>query len=647
MRCAPPPMKLLELFEKDLFKIVEKIKFRKINCEFQDKLNSDIKGIKSSRKTLTPADKTSHFYKITKEKYEQLLHNSITKTYKKANSNVTKTINEQGKKIANKKNILDRIQVNGKEECFITLKDHKPNFENNVTARLINPAKNEIGRISKVILQNINKELRSKLQLQQWNNTAAVINWFKKIEHKNKYKFMIFDIKDFYSSISKKLLDDSINFARQHVQIKREDFSIIQHARKSLLYNNEIPWQKKNTKLFDVAMGAYDGAEVCEIVGLFLLNNLANKYDKNSVGLYRDDGLALFKNINDHRADKIRKEFHQLFKENGLSLEIKCNLKTVNYLDITLDLNTGTYKPYRKPNDQTLYIHAQSNHPANILKQLPISVETRLSNLSSNSEIFHEASKHYQNILSQSGYDYKLQYKPPNNENENKSKSSKNRKRNIIWFNPPFSKNVSNNIGKYFLLLIQKHFPSNHKYHKIFNKNNVKISYSCMANIKSVINMHNKEVITGKKTQAVKCNCINKPDCPLSNQCQITNIIYKAKITSNLRNYQEKIYYGTSEGTFKQRYGNHKKSFNHEKHRTDTELSKEYWRLKELKAQPQVQFSILKRCPPTKRTGICYLCLNEKLFIIEHQGNDLLNQRNELISKCRHKIKFKLMNHKT
>ena len=52
-------------------------------------------------------------------------------------------------------------------------------------------------------------------------------------------------------------------------------------------------------------MGVYDGAEVCEIVGLFLLNNLANKFDKNSVHLYRDDGLALFKNINGHRADKI------------------------------------------------------------------------------------------------------------------------------------------------------------------------------------------------------------------------------------------------------------------------------------------------------------------------------------------------------
>ena len=191
--------------------------------------------------------------------------------------------------------------------------------------------------------------------------------------------------------------------SRQHVQIKREDFSIIQHARKSLLYNKEIPWQKKNTKLFDVTMGAYDGAEVCEIVGLFLLNNLANKFDKNIVGLYRDDGLALFKNINGHRADKIRKEFHQLFKENGISLEIECNLKTVNYLDITLDLNTGTYKPYRKPNDETIHIHAKSNHPANILKQLPISIESRLSNLSSNSEIFHEASKHYKNIVNQSG----------------------------------------------------------------------------------------------------------------------------------------------------------------------------------------------------------------------------------------------------
>ena len=89
-------------------------------------------------------------------------------------------------------------------------------------------------------------------------------------------------------------------------------------------------------------MKGYNGGEVCKIVGFFLLNNLANKIDKNSVGLYRDGGLTLFNIVNGNCADKIRKEFYQLSKENGLSLETECNLKTVNYVDMTLDLNTGT-----------------------------------------------------------------------------------------------------------------------------------------------------------------------------------------------------------------------------------------------------------------------------------------------------------------
>ena len=185
-------------------------------------------------------------------------------------------------------------------------------------------------------------------------------------------------------------------------------------------------------------MRAYDGAEVCELEGSFLLNSLANKFDKNNVGLYRDDKLAVFKNINGNHADKIRKEFYQFFYPNWLSLEIECDLETVNYLDITLDVNNGTYKLYHKPDNEIIYVYAKSNHPANILKQLPISIEIRLSNLFSNPEIFPEASKHHQNILHQSGYDFKLQYKPPNNENKNRSKSPKNCKRNIIWFNPLF-----------------------------------------------------------------------------------------------------------------------------------------------------------------------------------------------------------------
>ena len=98
-----------------------------------------------------------------------------------------------------------------------------------------------------------------------------------------------------------------------------------------------------------------------------------------------------------------------------MSLELECNLKTVKYLVIILDLKTGTYKPSRKPNDETLYIQVKSNHPANILTQLPVSVETRLSNLSSNPENFYEAPKHYQNVLNLSGYDCKIQRRPTNN----------------------------------------------------------------------------------------------------------------------------------------------------------------------------------------------------------------------------------------
>ena len=84
-----------------------------------------------------------------------------------------------------------------------------------------------------------------------------------------------------------------------------------------------------------------------------------------------------------------------------------------------------------------------------------------------------------------------------------------------------FQPAVSNNIGKYLLFLIQKYFPNNRKYHKVFNKNNVKIIYSSMENIKSIINVHNKEVIT-EKIQVINCNCIDKPDCLRSNQIMET-----------------------------------------------------------------------------------------------------------------------------
>ena len=89
--------------------------------------------------------------------------------------------NKEGIKYTKRADIFDRIEINGTSNCFITLKDHKENFVNHPTTRLINPAKNEIGRISKPILDKINICLCVKLQLNEWKNTTDVIVGSKKL----------------------------------------------------------------------------------------------------------------------------------------------------------------------------------------------------------------------------------------------------------------------------------------------------------------------------------------------------------------------------------------------------------------------------------------------------------------------------------
>ena len=107
---------------------------------------------------------------------------------------------------------------------------------------------------------------------------------------------------------------------------------VIFHSRKSLLYHNDDPWVKKDTSVeFDFTMGSYDSAEVCEIVGLFMLDMLSKLFEKNSIGLYRDDGLSIFRNYNGHQSDKVRKDLTKLFKKYQLDLDIKCNFKTEDY----------------------------------------------------------------------------------------------------------------------------------------------------------------------------------------------------------------------------------------------------------------------------------------------------------------------------
>ena len=86
-------------------------------------------------------------------------------------------------------------------------------------------------------------------------------------------------------------------------------------------------------------------------------------------------------------------------------------MKVVNYLDVTFNLNDGTYKPYTKPNNEIKYIHKNSNHPSGVIRQIPVSIESRLSTLSFNEKIVQEAVPPYQKALQISGDRHTLTYK--------------------------------------------------------------------------------------------------------------------------------------------------------------------------------------------------------------------------------------------
>ena len=176
--------------------------------------------------------------------------------------------------------------------------------------------------------------------------SPAVLEWFRNIQEKDRHTFTSFDIVEFYPSITESLLKKAITFAKKHTQVSKQDIKIVMHARKSLLFDKDTPWKKKDSnELFDVTMGSYDGAEICELVGLYTLSILTKRYGKEKIGLYRDDGLAVFKDISGSRTDSIRKEITSIFKELGLNITIDSNLKITNFLDITLNLNNGKHYP--------------------------------------------------------------------------------------------------------------------------------------------------------------------------------------------------------------------------------------------------------------------------------------------------------------
>ena len=286
-------------------------------------------------------------------------------------------------------------------------------------------------------------------------------------------------------------------------------------------------------------MGSWDSAESTDLVGLFLLSKM--RILNVNVGLYRDDGL-LCSRARPRQLEKLKKDICKIFSDVGLKLEIIANIKVVNFLDITLDLNTGKYTPYMKENNTIRYIHTKSNHPPSVIKNIPASINNRLTRNSANSDIFDSSTQPYKDALSASGYDCDLKFDESVKQQQKQQVKKKNRSRNITWFNPPFSLNVKTNIGKIFLQLIKECFPRNHILHKICNRNTLKISYRTMPNMGRHISKHNNQILQQKLVEknpglreVPNCNCRGaerRANCPLPGQCNVSNVVYRCHVST-------------------------------------------------------------------------------------------------------------------
>ena len=144
-------------------------------------------------------------------------------------------------------------------------------------------------------------------------------------------------------------------------------------------------------------------------------------------------------------------------------------------MDVRFNLNDQTYEPYRKPNNDPVYINKHSNHPPNIINEVPNAISKRLTGISCNKNVFDRNLGIYNTALKNSGFDQTLTYdeqdEPTSDSVNEESNQTRRRKQNIIWYNPLYSMNVKTNVGKIFLKLLRKHFPPSHPMYTIFNTN--------------------------------------------------------------------------------------------------------------------------------------------------------------------------------
>ena len=202
----PPQLRELKDFEDDLFNLISNIDYRETKNSFNQQMKDDIDLVKNCDEIIVRADKTQNMYKVPIETYKKKIIENATKDYQKCPQEKINTVNKEAAEIARKLELQDRIDTPSQNMAFLTIKDHKSTFPGKIECRLINPAKNYIGSISKRLLDRVITDLQIKTKSNQWKCTGNVIDWFKNIENKDKKTFLKFDIESFYPSIKENLL---------------------------------------------------------------------------------------------------------------------------------------------------------------------------------------------------------------------------------------------------------------------------------------------------------------------------------------------------------------------------------------------------------------------------------------------------------
>ena len=302
------------------------------------------------------------------------------------------------------------------------------------------------------------------------------------------------------------------------------------------------------------------------------------------------------------------------------------------------------YKPFRKPNDNPCYVHVQSNHPHNTIKQLPKMVNQRLCSLSSNIEAFAEAVPLYQAALKKSGYKHKLRYTP-------EVPKQRQRKRNVTWFNPPFNAACTVNVGREFLKIVDRYFPPGKKrkdkLEKVINRQTVKVSYSGTPNMACIISSHNKKILSETRNRETpiqdECNCKKGvASCPIGGKCMTSALVYHATIETD--DGDIRTYTGCTDRKFKDRHYEHVGDMRDKERRKRTKLATHVWSKKDRGVGVKsIEWKILKKCYKYVAGGDkCDVCLSEKLAIMEDTDPRTLNRRTELMNKCLHRWRQKL-----